>query len=148
TISRKPDGAWAGFQPWIVKGEQSGLQTHIRDGKRFVVRADEKLDCVRGARICDSSDQLIKSVAACGSWHLRFSFDRPAKREREHRKHLQRRRVITATEKRGEIEAHALCWPPCKCGADYQPFYCAIRFYCLAAAAVLHFKPNLKLLFW
>jgi hypothetical protein len=28
---------------WIVMGEQSGLWTHTRDGKRFVVRADEKL---------------------------------------------------------------------------------------------------------
>jgi hypothetical protein len=31
-------------QPWIPKGEQSGLLTRIgNDGKRFVVRADEKL---------------------------------------------------------------------------------------------------------
>jgi hypothetical protein len=32
------------LQEWIPTGERSGLQTHIRDdGKRFVVRADEKL---------------------------------------------------------------------------------------------------------
>ena len=31
-------------QSWILVDEQSGLQTHNRDdGKRFVVRADEKL---------------------------------------------------------------------------------------------------------
>ena len=30
-------------QPWIPPGEQSGLQTHRDDGKRFVVHADEKL---------------------------------------------------------------------------------------------------------
>src|SRR5262249_7694959 len=36
----------------------------------------------------------------------------------------------------------------CQCWADHQTFYRAIRFYWLAAAAVLHFKPNLKLLFW
>jgi hypothetical protein len=29
TISAKPDGAWAGSQPWIAKGEQSGLLTRI-----------------------------------------------------------------------------------------------------------------------
>src|SRR5215813_2214080 len=90
----------------------------------------------------------MKSVAACGSWHLCFCFGRPAKREGEHREDLQRGRVITATEKRGEIEANALCWTPCQCWADHQTFYRAIRFYWLAAAAVLHFKPNLKLLFW
>src|SRR5205823_13734976 len=71
----------------------------------------------------------------------------PAKREGEHRGHLQRGRVITATEKGGEIEAHAPCWASCQRGADHQIFYCAIRSYCLSAAAVLHFKPDLKLLF-
>jgi len=33
-----------GCQLWIARGEQSGLQTRIAgDGKRFVVRVDEKL---------------------------------------------------------------------------------------------------------
>jgi hypothetical protein len=40
----KQVGLWAGSQSLIVGGEQSGLLTRIRgDGKRFVVRADEKL---------------------------------------------------------------------------------------------------------
>jgi len=40
----KADGVGAASQPWILRGEQSGLLTHIAtDGKRFVVRADEKL---------------------------------------------------------------------------------------------------------
>jgi hypothetical protein len=40
TISRKPDGAWAGSQLWILKGERSGLLTRIAaTGKRFVVCA-------------------------------------------------------------------------------------------------------------
>jgi hypothetical protein len=29
TISAKPIEVWAGFQPWIVMGEQSGLLTGI-----------------------------------------------------------------------------------------------------------------------
>ena len=39
----KPVGVWAVSQPWILRGEQSGLLTHTATGKRFVVRADEKL---------------------------------------------------------------------------------------------------------
>ena len=36
--------SWAASQLWIAKGEQSGLRMqHRDDGKRFVVRADEKL---------------------------------------------------------------------------------------------------------
>ena len=38
-----PDGVWAGFQLSILKAEQSGLWTRIGYGKRFIVRADEKL---------------------------------------------------------------------------------------------------------
>jgi hypothetical protein len=44
TISAKPDGVGAACQQWILTGEQSGLLNgHRDDGKRFVVRADEKL---------------------------------------------------------------------------------------------------------
>jgi hypothetical protein len=44
TISEKPVGVGAAFQRLILAGERSGLQTHHRDdGKRFVVRAEEKL---------------------------------------------------------------------------------------------------------
>jgi hypothetical protein len=43
SISAKPVGVGAGSQPWILAGEQSLLLTHRSDGKRFVVRADEKL---------------------------------------------------------------------------------------------------------
>jgi hypothetical protein len=40
----KAGWSWAACQPWIATGESSGLPTRIRgDGKRFVVRADEKL---------------------------------------------------------------------------------------------------------
>jgi hypothetical protein len=42
-ISAKPVGVGAVSQQWIPTGEQSGLQTHRNNGKRFVVRADEKL---------------------------------------------------------------------------------------------------------
>jgi len=39
-----PDGAWAGFQPWIAGGRTIWIvDAHRDDGKRFVVRADEKL---------------------------------------------------------------------------------------------------------
>jgi hypothetical protein len=39
-----PVGVWVGYQSWIVAGERSGLSgAHRHDGKRFVVRADEKL---------------------------------------------------------------------------------------------------------
>jgi len=43
TISAKPDGVWAGFQLSILKGEQSGIVDAHGDGKRFIIRADEKL---------------------------------------------------------------------------------------------------------
>jgi hypothetical protein len=36
-------GVGAAYQPLILRGEQSGLQMHTDDGKRFIVRADEKL---------------------------------------------------------------------------------------------------------
>jgi hypothetical protein len=40
----KPVGVGAASQQWIPTGERSGLQMHIAyNGKRFVVRADEKL---------------------------------------------------------------------------------------------------------
>src|SRR5215469_14795544 len=74
--------------------------------KRFIVRADKEADCVSGTGSGDSSDQLTQSVTPCRSRHLRFCFGGPAKRQRKHRKHLQRRRVIAATEKRREVEAH------------------------------------------
>jgi hypothetical protein len=32
-----------GFRQWIPTGEQSGIADAHRDGKRFIVRADEKL---------------------------------------------------------------------------------------------------------
>jgi hypothetical protein len=42
-------------------GEQSGLQMHIvGDGKRFVVRADEKLT---------ASAELEAAICACGKLH-------------------------------------------------------------------------------
>ena len=44
-------------------------------------------------------------MAACGSGHLRFCFGSAAKRKGKHREHLQAGRVITATEKGGEIES-------------------------------------------
>jgi hypothetical protein len=44
TISVKPVGVGAVSQPWIAKGERSGLLTHTATtGKRLVVRADQKL---------------------------------------------------------------------------------------------------------
>jgi hypothetical protein len=38
-----PDSAWAGSRPSTVTGAESGLFDGYRDGKRFIVRADEKL---------------------------------------------------------------------------------------------------------
>jgi hypothetical protein len=43
TISAKPVGVGAAYQPLIQRGEQSGLRTHRDDNQRFVVHADEKL---------------------------------------------------------------------------------------------------------
>ena len=45
TISAKPDGVGAASPRLIPSGEQSGIADAHRagDGKRFVVRADEKL---------------------------------------------------------------------------------------------------------
>jgi hypothetical protein len=44
TISARPDGVGAVFQPWIVMGEQSWIVDARRgDGKRFIARSDEKL---------------------------------------------------------------------------------------------------------
>ncbi len=44
TISARPDGVWAGWQLWIARDERSGFaDAHRDDGKRFVVRAEEKL---------------------------------------------------------------------------------------------------------
>jgi hypothetical protein len=41
---KKPGGVGAAYQLWIARDERSGLLTHIAgDGKRFLVRADEKL---------------------------------------------------------------------------------------------------------
>jgi hypothetical protein len=43
-ISAKLVGVGAASRPWIFRGERSGLlDAHRDDGKRFVVRADEKL---------------------------------------------------------------------------------------------------------
>jgi hypothetical protein len=40
----KAGWSWAAVQAWILRAEQSGVQTANRgDGKRFIVRADEKL---------------------------------------------------------------------------------------------------------
>jgi hypothetical protein len=39
----KRSGVWAAFHLWTLKSEQSGLWMRTRDGKRFVVRANEKL---------------------------------------------------------------------------------------------------------
>jgi hypothetical protein len=39
----KPVGRGAACQRWLARGARSGSQTPHRDGKRFVVRADEKL---------------------------------------------------------------------------------------------------------
>jgi hypothetical protein len=39
----KPDGVEAASQRWIPRGEQPGLWTRMATGKRFIVRADEKL---------------------------------------------------------------------------------------------------------
>src|SRR5882757_2574762 len=43
TILAKPVGVGVASQPWILRREQSELLTHCGDGKRYVVRADEKL---------------------------------------------------------------------------------------------------------
>ena len=44
TISAKQVGVWAGFQQWIMKGDRIWIaDAHRGAGKRFVVRADEKL---------------------------------------------------------------------------------------------------------
>ena len=43
TISRKAVGAWATFQPLIPRGGTIRIVDAHRDGKRFVVRAKEKL---------------------------------------------------------------------------------------------------------
>ena len=41
--------------PWIPTGERSEIIDAHRDGTRFVVRADEKIDWVFGTRMADSS---------------------------------------------------------------------------------------------
>ena len=44
TISAKPDGVGAVCQPLIPQAEHSGLPMRtVTTGKRFVIRADEKL---------------------------------------------------------------------------------------------------------
>jgi len=43
TISAKPLGVGAAFQPLMPTGEQSGLLTLIAAESGFIVRADEKL---------------------------------------------------------------------------------------------------------
>src|SRR5882757_876115 len=43
TILAKPVGVGVASQPWILRREQSELLTHCGDGKRYVVRAEEKL---------------------------------------------------------------------------------------------------------
>jgi hypothetical protein len=44
TISVKPVGVGAVYQPWIPSGEQSGLLTHIAAAESVsLLRADEKL---------------------------------------------------------------------------------------------------------
>ena len=58
TISAKPDGVGAASQRLIPTGEQSGLRdAHRDDGKRFVVRADEKLTAFV---------ELESAICACG----------------------------------------------------------------------------------
>jgi hypothetical protein len=58
TILAKQAGHGAVLQPWIVKGEQSSLaDAHRGDGKRFVVRADEKLTAFL---------ELESAIRACG----------------------------------------------------------------------------------
>jgi hypothetical protein len=56
--------------------------------------------------------------------------------------------MIAASDKRREVETDVLCWAPCQCEADRKPLNCALRVDCFTAAAVLHFKSHLKLLFW
>jgi len=47
TVSRKPVGVWGGFQLWIFEGRTIWIADAHRDGKRFVVHADEKLTEVK-----------------------------------------------------------------------------------------------------
>jgi hypothetical protein len=62
TISAKPVGVWAGLQPWIPRGEQSGLQdAHRSDGKRFIVRANEMLSAFL---------ELESAIRACGEFNM------------------------------------------------------------------------------
>jgi hypothetical protein len=64
TISAKPVGVGAALQPWIPTGERSSLLTPIAThGKRFVVRADEKLTAfleLESAICALGKDQLWK----------------------------------------------------------------------------------------
>jgi len=41
TISAKPDGRWAASQAWNATGRTIWIVDAHREGKRFVVRADE-----------------------------------------------------------------------------------------------------------
>jgi hypothetical protein len=56
-VRAKPVGVGAACQPWIPKGEQPGLLMHIATGKRFVVRAGEKLTA-----FIELEDQLSKDA--------------------------------------------------------------------------------------
>ncbi len=51
----------------ILRGERSGLQTHCGDGKRFVVRPDEKLNCVveleSAIRVCGESPRQTGEIS-------------------------------------------------------------------------------------
>jgi hypothetical protein len=58
TISRKPVGVGAALQPWMPKGRTIWIaDAHRGDGRRFVVRADEKLTAFR---------ELESAIRACG----------------------------------------------------------------------------------
>ena len=55
TISAKLVGAWAGSQLWIPKGRTIWIaDAHRDDGRRYVVRAEEKLTAFVGLESGDS----------------------------------------------------------------------------------------------
>jgi hypothetical protein len=60
---KKPDGVGVASQRWILLAERSGLLTHRDDGKRFVVRADEKLTAFV---------ELESVLRACGELTTRY----------------------------------------------------------------------------
>ena len=63
TISRNAVGVGVVSQPWIPTGERSLLlMRHRGDGKRFVVRADEKLTAFAQLELASLSRSLLFTI--------------------------------------------------------------------------------------